>query len=87
MMEHSTVFTALSVLALAVLLFIFGMKYWSAGRIAGLHSRDAAECRALAEKATAAATANAASLAAVQADIAEIKSGLAAVTRLLKEVQ
>lgn len=87
MMDHSIAFTVLSVLALAVLAFIFGAKYWSAGRIARLDSRRDAEYRALAEKATAAATANASSLAAVQADIAEIKSTLATVSRLLKEVQ
>ena len=87
MMEHSITFLLLTVLAFAVVLLIFGMKYFSAGRIARLRAANDTSYKELAEKIAAAQTANASALAAVREDLAEIKSVLGSVSRLLKEVQ
>ncbi len=87
MMEHSMTFLLLTVLAFVVVLLIFGMKYFSAGRIARLRAANDTSYKELAEKMAAAQTANASALAAVRADLAEIKSVLGSVSRLLKEVQ
>ncbi len=87
MMEHSISFLLLTVLAFVVVLLIFGMKYFSAGRIARLRAANDTSYQELAEKIAAAQTANASALAAVREDLAEIKSVLGSVSRLLKEVQ
>ena len=87
MMDHSTAFSLLTIFAFAVVLLIFGMKYFSAGRIARLRAASESPSKDLMETMAAAQSANASALAAVQADLAEIKSVLNSVVHLLKEVQ
>jgi hypothetical protein len=64
MLDHSTAFFTLTLLALLVVLLIFGMKYFSATR----------------------QTAGGSTLAALQADLGEVKLRLAAIEKMLKEV-
>lgn len=87
MMDHSIAFSLLTILAFAVVLLIFGMKYFSASRTARLHSASETPYKDLIEKMAAAQSGNASALAAVQADLAEIKSVLNSVAHVLKEVQ
>ncbi|MEI9991875.1 MAG: hypothetical protein WDM86_17790 [Rhizomicrobium sp.] len=68
------------------ILAVFGMKYLASARVA--QSRILAEdtYRALAEKAVVAQAGGVSALLAVQADLAEIKTRLTAVEKILKEV-
>jgi hypothetical protein len=74
-------------LPLATLLIIFGFKYGSAAYQA--HVRGVADTayRDLAQTTSAAQSATASSLAAVQAEVAQITASLAAVTKILKDVE
>ena len=87
MTEHSIAFFLLTVLALAIVLIIFGMKYFSAGRIARLRAASDIPYKDFMEKLIAAQSTNASALAAVQADLSEIKTAVNAMAHLLKEVQ
>ena len=69
------------------MLVIFGMKYFSAGRIARLREASESQRSELIDKIVAGQAANTSVLAAVQVDLAEIKSVLNSVAHLLKEVQ
>ena len=68
-------------------LLIFGMKYFSAAFQA--RARIAADTgyRILAEKAVAAQADNRAALAAMQAELAKVAASLAAVEKILKQVE
>ena len=70
-----------------VVLLIFAMKYISSARQA--QSRALAEnaYREVAEKAVAVQSANATSLSAIQIDLAETKTRLAAIEKVLKAVE
>jgi predicted negative regulator of RcsB-dependent stress response len=87
MTEHSIAFFLLTVLALAIVLIIFGMKYFSAGRIARLRAASDIPYKDFMEKLIAAQSTNASALAAVQADLSEIKTAVNSMAHLLKEVQ
>jgi hypothetical protein len=80
MAAHAHTFLLLTILALVTILLIFGMKYFPAGRQARAY-------RELAEKGVAVQSASAASLAAVHADFAEVKLKLAAIEKVLREVE
>ena len=69
------------------ILLIFGMKYLSAA--SQVRSRLASDnaYRELAEKAVTVQSGNAASLSAIQAELADIGSRLAAVEKILKAVE
>jgi len=86
-MDHSTTFSLLTALALVVALAIFGMKYFSAGRIARRSEADEARRSELIDRLIAAQAANASVLSAVQADLAEIKSVLKSVVHVLEDVR
>ena len=86
MVPHPFAFVVLTILAFATILMIFGMKYFSVARQARLRSAGDSAYRALAEKAAAAEAASAAALASLQADLAEMKTKLASVERVLSEV-
>jgi predicted negative regulator of RcsB-dependent stress response len=73
-------------LPLATLLVIFGMKYWSAAHKARAESASADAYRELAAKSAAAQAENAATLAAMQITLADMKGRLASVETMLKEV-
>ena len=87
MAAHANIFLLITVLVLVTILLVFGMKYFSAAR--SVHARaDSEEAyRELAERAVAQQAANAAALAAAQADFSEMKTRLAAIEKLLREVE
>ena len=70
-----------------VLFLIFGMKYFSAARQARLGIASEAAHRDLVEKAIAAQSAAAALLVGIHADVAEVKAKLAAIEKVLREVE
>jgi hypothetical protein len=74
-------------LPLATLLIIFGFKYGSAAYQAHARSVGDTAYRDLAQAAAAAQSATASSLAAVQVEVAQITASLAAVTKILKDVE
>jgi uncharacterized membrane protein len=87
MAEHAHTFLLVTILALVTILLVFGMKYFSAARRdkAGVTREDA--YRELAEKAVSVQAANATSMAAVCADVSEMKLRLTAIEKLLREVE
>jgi Tfp pilus assembly protein PilO len=87
MAEHAHNFFLLTIFGLATVLLVFGMKYFSAARQARLGALGQGAYRELAEKGAVAQSASAASLATLQAELAEVKGRLAAIERILKEVE
>jgi Tfp pilus assembly protein PilO len=74
-------------LMFGTVLVIFGMKYFSSVRQAQARTAIENSARELAQKAVAAQSESAASLSAMRVELAEIKSRLAAVEKILKEVE
>jgi Tfp pilus assembly protein PilO len=74
-------------LMFGTVLAIFGMKYFSSARQAQARIAIENSSRELAQKAVAAQSENAASLSAIRAELAEIKTRLSAVEKILKEVE
>jgi hypothetical protein len=72
---------------LATILIVFGMKYLSAARQAQVRITGEAEYREIAAKAVAVQAQNGASLSAMQAELVQISSRLAAVEKILKAVE
>ncbi len=68
------------------ILLVFGMKYFSAASQARSRLANENAYRELAQKAVAVQSGNAASLSAIQAELAQIGTRLAAVEKILKEV-
>lgn len=87
MAEHANTFLLVTILALLAVVLVFGMKYFSAGRQAQARAGREDAYRALAESAASLQGAVAASLSALQADVAEAKTRLAVIERLLREVE
>jgi hypothetical protein len=85
MNEHVYLLTLGLPLGAAVL--IFGMKYFSAAVSARARQASDAAYSALAEKAIAAQTANQAALAGMQAELSKATASLAAVEKILKQVE
>lgn len=85
--NHATTFLIATILTLMTILLIFGMKYFSASRRARLGFVNETTRRELMEKAAAAQTETAASLAVMRADVAEIKAKLASIEKVLREVE
>lgn len=73
-------------LPLATILIVFGMRYWSAVQQAKARLAHDDAYRKVAETAASAEAQTAASLAAIQASLAEIGVRLGAVEKVLKEV-
>ena len=86
MTDHSTVFSVVTALVLLTIVFVFGMKYFSAARQTKALADNQDAYRKLAELATTAQSASAASLSALQSDFAEMKSRLASIEKILSEV-
>jgi Tfp pilus assembly protein PilO len=86
MADHSVVFSVLTALVLLTIVLVFGMKYFSAARQtkALVDNQDA--YRKLCESVTIAQSSGAASLSALQSDAAEMKSRLASIEKMLREV-
>lgn len=72
---------------LGVILAIFAMKYFSAAYAARARLAGDSAYKALAEKAVAAQAENQAALASVQAQLAKAAASLAAVEKILKQVE
>jgi hypothetical protein len=87
MAEHANTFLLLTILGLVTILLIFGMKYFSAGRQARVRFIGEGAYRELAEKGAAAQSSSAATLATIQTDLAEVKAKLAAIEKVLREVE
>ncbi len=86
MTDHSSVFSILTALVLLTIVFVFGMKYFSAARQTRALGDNQDAYRKLAELAATAQSASAASLSALQSDFAEMKSRLASIEKILSEV-
>jgi len=67
-------------------LAIFAMKYWSATQAARAQGEIQDAYRKLAADAVTAQSGNAATLSAIQSELAEIKTRVAGVEKILKEV-
>jgi len=87
MAAHANTFLLITILALVTILLVFGMKYFSAARIVHARANGEEAYRELAEKAVSLQAANAASQAAIHADFSEMKIRLAAIEKLLREVE
>jgi Tfp pilus assembly protein PilO len=85
MVEHGP-FLLVTILVLVTILLIFAMKFLSDARQAQLGIASANDYRELAQKAVQVHTDSAAFMASAQSDLSEIKSRLAAVEKLLKDV-
>lgn len=86
MTDPASRFLLPTILILATILLVFGMKYLSAARRTGAQAATEETYRRIAERSAEAQSAGAASLAAIQADVAELKARLAALEAILKEV-
>jgi hypothetical protein len=87
MAEHDSAFLFLTILGLVTILLVFGMKYFSAGRQTRMRLVGETVYRELAEKGMAAQAASATSIAAIQADLVEVKTKLVAIEKVLREVE
>lgn len=83
----ATVYLLTLSLPLAALMVIFGMKYFSEAFAARARLANDDAYRVLAEKAIAAQSENQASLTALQAELAKVSASLAAVEKILKQVE
>jgi Tfp pilus assembly protein PilO len=68
------------------ILAVFSLKYWSAAVAAKEQTANTEGYRKLAADAVTAQTGNAATLAAIQSELAEVKTRLTAVENILKAV-
>jgi TRAP-type C4-dicarboxylate transport system permease small subunit len=68
------------------ILAVFGFKYWSAAIAAKAQTANTEGYRKLATDAVTAQTGNAATLAAIQSELAEVKTRLTSVENILKAV-
>lgn len=82
--EHD--FLLPTVLLLATVILVFGMRFASGAWQARWRLADEGSYRSLAETAAASQSATAASLAAARAELAEVKARLAAIEKTLREV-
>ena len=87
MADHASAFLLVTMLVLITVVLLFGMKYFSASRQAMFRVAGDDSLRQLAEKSALAQAASAASLTVVQSDVAEVKTRLAAIEKLLREVE
>jgi len=85
MSEHLYLLTIC--LPLATILLVFGMRYFSAVQQAKARLANDEGYRQIAEKAVAAQSENATALSSIQAALADVRNRLAAVEKILKEVE
>ena len=85
-MSEPTFFLAIS-LVLGTILLVFGMKYLSGAYQARSRIKGEDAYRELAEKAVTAQSRNAASLSSMESELSNIVTRLAAVEKILKEVE
>ena len=85
--DRTTTILLVTILLLITVLLIFAMRVFGGVRQAQIRAASEGAYRELAAAATSAQTTGAAALVAVQTDLAEIKTRLASVERVLKEVE
>jgi hypothetical protein len=86
MIEQHHNFLLPTILVLATILLIFGMKYMSGGRLARKQFADDDTFRLLAEKATEVQSAMALSLTAAQTELADVRTRLSSIEKILRDV-
>lgn len=69
------------------IILVFGIRFLQASAVAGADAAHTEAYRKLASDAVTAQSANAATLSAIQSELAEIKSRMASVEKILKEVE
>jgi hypothetical protein len=84
---HEHVYLLTIGLPLLTILLVFGMRYYAAVQQAKARLANDDAYRAIAEKAASAQADTANALAAMNATLADLKSRLAAVEKILKEVE
>jgi len=87
MADHANSFFWLTILAFLTILVVFGMKYFSVGRRERARAASGDAYRDLAEKTVSAQAKITASLSSVQSDLADMKQRLAAVEKVLRQVE
>jgi predicted negative regulator of RcsB-dependent stress response len=73
-------------LPLATILLVFGMRYYAAIQQARVRSASESSYQQIAERAAAAQAGMASALASIDASLADVRSRLAAVEKILKDV-
>lgn len=86
MIEHTHNFLIPTILVLATILLVFAMKYLSGARQARLRLASDDTFRLIAEKATAAQSAMAESLATAKAELADVRARLGSIEKMLRDV-
>ncbi len=86
MTEHAHNFLIPTILVLATILLVFGMKYMSGARQGRLRLASDDTFRLLAERATTAQSAMTESLAVAKAELADVKARLISIEKMLREV-
>jgi hypothetical protein len=74
-------------LVLGTILLVFGIKYFSAVQQAKARFANDEAYRQIAERAVAAQSENATALSSIQATLADVRTRLTAVEKILKEVE
>jgi len=74
-------------LPLGAILLVFGMRYFSAVQQAKARLANEGAYRAIAEKAAAAESETATALSSIQAALADVRTRLTAIEKILKEVE
>ena len=74
-------------LVLGTILLVFGMRAFSAIQQAKVRNASDAAYRQIAEKAVAAASENTTALSSIQAALADVRTRLTAIEKVLKEVE
>jgi len=74
-------------LVLVTILLVFGMRYFSTIQQANVRIESDAAYRQIAEKAVASASENTTALASIQAALADVRTRLTAIEKVLKEVE
>jgi len=85
MSEHLFLLTIC--LVLGTILLVFGMRYFSAAQQAKARLANDDAYRKIAEKAVAVQSENATALSSIQASLADVRTRLTAVEKILKEVE
>jgi Tfp pilus assembly protein PilO len=83
----ATIYLTTLALPLGTILLVFGMRYLSAVKQAQARIASDEAYRAVAEKAANAEAETAAALASIQSSMAEVRTRLAAVEKILKDVE
>ena len=84
---HPAIYVFSVSLPFATILLVFGMRYWSAVQQAKARLANDDAYRQLAQTAGAAQSETAASLASIEEALADVRTRLAAVEKVLKDVE